>query len=58
MWHLDNFRLAPVKVTGDEGDFLVELVERIPYDAPKGSVSTSKVLSHFGHFAVISALPF
>lgn len=58
MFHSENFSLTPVKMAGDKGRFFVELLQRVAYDAPKGKASTSKTLSHFGHFAEISLLPF
>jgi len=54
----EDFLFAPVEVIGEEGGLLVELLQRIAYDAPKGTVSTSKVLSHLGHMAVTSGVPF
>ena len=57
MFHGENLRLAPVKMAGDKGDLFVELLQRVAYDTPKGTASTSKTLSHFGHFAVISLVP-
>jgi hypothetical protein len=58
MFHTEHFRVAPVKVAGDERCLLIELIQRVPYDAAKGDTSTSNLLSHFGHFAVISVVPF
>ncbi len=58
MFHGKKFRLTPVKMAGNKGRFFVELLQRVAYDTPKGTASTSMTLSHFGHFVVISLLPF
>jgi hypothetical protein len=58
MFERKNFRLAPVEMAGNEGCFLVELLQRVAYDTAKGTASTSNVYSHFGHLAFISVLPF
>src|SRR5688500_4697205 len=51
---------GPVKVIGDEGYLLVELIERVAYDppaSPEAPTSTSNFVSQLGHVTAARVWP-
>ena len=53
MLHIHDLGLGPVKVIGNEGYLLVQLIEGVAYNPPKVGRSISKACRHCGHVAVM-----
>lgn len=57
MFHLQHLLLGPVKMVGNVGYLLVQLIEGVAYDPPRLARSTSNFLWQSGQVTGIRVMP-